>query len=1671
MSNTKEKNENTDASEFVEIGDENGVLYDAHVPASSPKISYDEDTLGTQNFINAYVNYKPSLLPEVGEVDKSTSKNALQNISCWSSIKNAFQSLSLPVSLCERFCSQRRIMRLHYWQSECLSQVIGKGSRSLSADLVYTSPTSGGKTLVAELLLLHTIFVKPNGFLLFILPYVALAEEKARALTDLLDEEHGSDVIVECCVGKKNIRRIFCLKRPERSIIVLCTVEKANQIVNESIRRESANEIRLIIADEIHLMDDNTRGHLLEMLLTKMLFWRSQKHLASDDEDNPSLNFILMSASVIHSKTLYRWLESVNKSCSHETHFYQTDYRPVPLDSYIVTDGTVFSPDGKKVRSLFSNSQKGSKDYFQSNIFSIDPNGIEHDEWQNKMHSDAIHDMSMLVLAEETVTSNNQILFFCATKNLCEHTAHLIGTHVSRICLPKPDLLKRFSTFMKEKFQVPYSHAFRNRKLSRALKFGTAFHHSGLSVEERSAIEYLFRSGEIKLICCTTTLASGVNLPVRRVVFRSPLRVGCDTPLSLIGYKQASGRAGRTGLDKKGESFLLTRNTEERWLAEKLLQSECQSDTLGTKKSSFTPIISTFSFERVGMRAALLEAVEIGIVRSVEDIQAYLENTLLAHTEGYSAAHSGAREVLRELEGSGIIRWSRNTRSFSTSNLGKACVASQMSPVHGMWIHAELSLAMGHFVLSNDVHMLFHIIPSKRWSAESRFREQGNVAGILSADHEIFSLEPRWTHFYSKFYSRLPRESMLAAQAVGIDESFLVQVQNLGIHMKDSNESAQFLALKETHRRFYIALILHDIINEVPPEVLQVRYKLQSAQMHNLMEVSSMLSTKVAVFCQALGWWLFSLAFEQLSKRISGGVHCELLDLMQLPSMTMTSARTLYSKGIVNVTDVHALSVHEIKQILERNAFTTREKLGLFVLKIKKEAESHVESDPLIFSNKCLYGIEEETKYSISSSGLQEATVGDASLAICSEKEHTYKPSGDERINREENDYVEDLISNRISRLTPHHEIQTCGTAPLTERILYRITSINETLHQIRKNQSVSIHLAIEDKVHHCSPKVPKLYVFFVTAHSEAHLCICTTFAQTQAFLDWYQESKQHKFCSCLKQQISTIIQFLKIVKKSTPVPGYPICAPSNIFPSFTNFYLQYPESKTLEIDDCTLTKKLLRISAVCNASTFQSFDKDIPDCVCEQTIDKGFRSALESLERGKLAKNVYQLGNLKSFFCRVETPLSMALAIMERRGIGFDRQKFFQIQKCVGKTRLSLRMAFDSHYLTKNTTQRFSLDRPSDCAKMLYDILKIKPMKSATTRKRRKMTRSTKSTLLEQAIENNGEHAVLLKILMQYRKLKSLDEKFLQPMAKRITYSCQRYHGEFVQNGTSTGRMTMAEPNLQNIPRSFLVTALPHDEVQFDLRSCFTADVGDILLSFDYMQMELRILSSLSNDTRLQLDLQEGTVDYFISLAAELYGKPIGCISTDERRQAKTICYGILYGRGKKSIAAELKWSADRVSTFLHAFKERYPQAIKYVKDIIIACKRTGCVQTLSGRCRAIPTIHSTNEAIHRAAKRSAVNCAIQGGAADIMKLAIVNIHKLFSKWQHENIEKGRDHRGGPFIALHIHDEVLVESPQIYMERVSVAVQRAMEESAVALGASIPVRVSQGKTWADLQR
>ena len=398
-----------------------------------------------------------------------------------------------------------------------------------------------------------------------------------------------------------------------------------------------------------------------------------------------------------------------------------------------------------------------------------------------------------------------------------------------------------------------------------------------------------------------------------------------------------------------------------------------------------------------------------------------------------------------------------------------------------------------------------------------------------------------------------------------------------------------------------------------------------------------------------------------------------------------------------------------------------------------------------------------------------------------------------------------------------------------------------------------------------------------------------------------------------------------------------------------------------------------------------------------------------------------------------LELPLAVVLGEMEALGVKADRARLEEMG-----SELKKRLETLEKEIQELAGEPFNVNSPKQLGPILFEKLELPVIKKTKT------GYSTAADVLEQL---EGKHPIIEKLLL-YRQLKKLDSTYIEGLLKVIDKENQKIHTRFNQALTQTGRLSSIEPNLQNIP-------IRIEEGRKIRQAFIPSEEGWKILAADYSQIELRVLAHIAKDEKLQQAFKDD-MDIHTRTAMEVFHVSEDEVTSDMRRQAKAVNFGIVYGISDYGLSQNLGITRKEAKIFIDRYLESYEGVKQYMKDIVQQAKQDGYVTTLLHRRRYLPEITSRNFNLRSFAERTAMNTPIQGTAADIIKLAMVELDKQIK----ENNLSSR-------LLLQVHDELILEVPENELEETQQLVVKVMEQ-ALELAVPLKVDVSYGETWYD---
>ncbi|MGF1686931.1 DNA polymerase I [Photobacterium japonica] len=415
-----------------------------------------------------------------------------------------------------------------------------------------------------------------------------------------------------------------------------------------------------------------------------------------------------------------------------------------------------------------------------------------------------------------------------------------------------------------------------------------------------------------------------------------------------------------------------------------------------------------------------------------------------------------------------------------------------------------------------------------------------------------------------------------------------------------------------------------------------------------------------------------------------------------------------------------------------------------------------------------------------------------------------------------------------------------------------------------------------------------------------------------------------------------------------------------------------------------------------------------------------------------RLSAHIEQDEKLKSVYDDIEMPLVPVLSRIERTGVLIDDMKL-----SAQSVEIAARLETLEKQAYEIAEQEFNMNSPKQLQAILFEKMALPVIKKTPS--------GTPSTN-EEVLQELALDYPLPKLILEYRGLAKLKSTYTDKLPKMINPSTGRVHTSYHQGVTATGRLSSTDPNLQNIP--------VRNEEGRRIRQAFVAPAGYKILAVDYSQIELRIMAHLSGDQAL-LDAFRHGKDIHAATAAEIMGIDIEHVSSEQRRRAKAVNFGLIYGMSAFGLAKQLGISRGEAQVYMDTYFERYPGVMQYMEDTRSAASAQGYVETIFGRRLYLPEIQSRNGMRRKAAERAAINAPMQGTAADIIKKAMLLVDTWIAEQPADRVR----------LLMQVHDELVFEVQESEVENVSVEIQRLMA-SAATLDVPLIAEAGMGDNW-----
>ncbi|VDM20590.1 unnamed protein product [Wuchereria bancrofti] len=679
---------------------------------------------------------------------------------------------------------------VQYWQNQCLND-----EHLISGkNMILSMATGAGKTLVAEIVMLRELINRRRSCIL-VVPYVAIAQEKVYSLS--LFEDKFNICIEEYAASKG---RLPPIKRRKGESVYVATIEKANLLINSLIEVDRIDEIGVVVVDELHMIGENTRGAIIEQGLIKFM----QKGTGQ---------IVGMSATLSNVEQLAKFLNAA---------VFSTKFRPVKLVEKVKIDNSLYiiQPEGKLELEMNLGENK---------LKNRDPDG--------------------LVPLLYDIVPKRSVLIFCPTKKNCEN-----------VCKMLSHLMPKNFRERKKTERLAIVKALKNEEddefpslLELSITRGVAYHHSGLTADERKIIEGAYQDGIISIICCTSTLAAGVNLPARRVIINAPL-VGKES-LRKAQYLQMIGRAGRAGYDDMGEAVTVVHSSYEE---SKFL--DMINGPLPRCNSSLNEPAMFSSF--------LLDLISLKVAQRLEDLEVLVQQTL------FGIQNSGSEKLLKEmleyLINHDLVNVDGNG-NYSASLFGMAVFSASLSPLVARQMCTLLSNNLKEgIVLSSHFHLLFMMVPFD------------------------ISVDIDWNIFYDE-YKALPRSEQALLARLGVNDKQLVRCF---IDQPKLNEG-------ESPLRLYISFMLHRLWKQERFFDVAERFHVSRGWLQNVLQATCSQASSITRFSEKLpSFWSLKNLLPDLVQHLRDCSQQELIPLLALDGVKRGRARQLYNAGFKTIGSI-----------------------------------------------------------------------------------------------------------------------------------------------------------------------------------------------------------------------------------------------------------------------------------------------------------------------------------------------------------------------------------------------------------------------------------------------------------------------------------------------------------------------------------------------------------------------------------------------------------------------------------------------------------------------------------------------------------------------------------------------------------------------------------------------
>ncbi len=883
---------------------------------------------------------------------------------------DALSSWGIPDSVVAKY-KQRGVEKLFPWQRTALLGAIkAASSEEQCHHVIYSAPTSGGKTLVSEILMLRKLAMR-RGTIFFVVPFVALADQKTT---------YFRDVWGDLKVGVMSFHAAEALSVLTYDVdVAVCTIEKANILFNQLVEEGRQAQLSMVVIDELHMLEDSNRGFLLEVLLAKVKFLMEDR-----------VQIVGMSATLPNLHEVSAWLGG-----SH----FSSSYRPVNLDVRLCSEEVAAATRPCRASNAAKAPGRTNNGIWQSpaasySISKPSAEGIDAvrnmpPEGGSRLSLDTfdrvfVHERRFQVdsrnhggatgwLALEAIAKGQNTIIFCATKNDTEDLSSRVAEGVAAMerdeqKKSKPtvaslvdDSIGSSSDNIGGRRINPVSQLQRRRymllnrlrhtqgglsdTLARTVKVGVAYHHAGLMADQRKLVEEGFSEGVLNLIVATTTLAAGVNLPAHRVIIKG-VKSGLDY-ISVSTFRQMAGRAGRMGMTggAKGEAILVVGNLQKD-LTERGRVIELVTGDVDHLKSHL------HQGRGGGLEKLLLDVIafsgnnkNVRQLDSEDGVEAFIACTLLKRQYAEAEVEEWTRGALQFLLNKRfVLRVSAQSLLLGTERglQTQEVLVSDKNGYRGFMadVQANEKKSMNHSGGGEDQELQlksrFSLQPSPLGKATvtSGLAPQdaiGNIKYLQQACERLvlrggvqplFLITPpnariavNWKEYLNIFDVLCEQNPEIEAPALhlGVCRARLADYQYN--QPKENSEHTKF------DRRFYATIVLLSLVNERPVDVVEGMMRVKLNDLYNLQSDASQFCYTTTKFCRALNWDLLASVLESYADRLTFGVRDNLLPLVRACGpdiMHSRRAQHFFKAGIKNAQDIVSCHAQSLSDLITR---------------------------------------------------------------------------------------------------------------------------------------------------------------------------------------------------------------------------------------------------------------------------------------------------------------------------------------------------------------------------------------------------------------------------------------------------------------------------------------------------------------------------------------------------------------------------------------------------------------------------------------------------------------------------------------------------------------------------------------------------------------------------------